>query len=144
MKLLIIMALLLMTNPAMAGAQSDALGKCLVDSTSVKDRNKLIVWMFSASSQHPVVKDIIQVNEAQLNKANKDFAELSMKLLTVDCKVEAQKAVKLEGMKALQSSFRVFGEAAGKELFSSPYVAKAMAGYVRYLDVIQLGLMFAK
>jgi len=98
--------------------------------------------MFSAASQHPLVSDIVSVNEAQLNKANKEFADLTMKLLTVDCQAETKMAVKQEGITSLQSSFKVFGEAAGQDLFSSPYVVKAMAGYVQYLDVIKLGLMF--
>lgn len=138
----IILLLVLSVNSASAGVHSQALGQCLISSTSPQDRNKLIVWMFSAASQHPVVRDMVMVNEAQINKANKDFADLTMKLLTVDCKVQAKKTVQMEGPQSLQNSFRVFGEVAGKELFASPYVAKAMSDYVRYLNVFQLGKAF--
>lgn len=143
MKIISLFILLLSLNvtAASAGDYSDALGKCLIDSTSANDRNKLIVWMFSASSQHPVVKDMISVNAEQLNRANKEFASLTMKLLTVDCKAEAANAIKQEGIASLQSSFKVFGQVAAQDLFSSPYVAKAMAGYVQYLDIIKLALI---
>ncbi len=138
----LIILLLLNSSNVFAGVHSDALGKCLIDSTSTKDKNTLIVWMFSAASQHPLVSDIVSVNEVQLNKANKEFADLTMKLLTVDCQTETKMAVKQEGIASLQSSFKVFGEATAQDLLSSPYVVKAMAGYVQYLDIIKLGLMF--
>ena len=121
-----------------AGIYSDKLGKCLIDSTSAKDRNKLIVWMFSAASQHPVVKDILTVSEAKLESASKDFAELTMQLLTEDCKAETQKAVEHEGKKSIEASFTVFGQVAGRELFSSPHVAKALADYTKFIDKSKL------
>jgi hypothetical protein len=140
MKKICFIAALMFLNlsTAYAGSYSDDLGKCLIDSTSTKDRNKLIVWMFSAASQHPVVKDLLTVSDARLESANKDFAELTMKLLTVDCKSETQKAVRYEGTKSIESSFNVFGQVAGRDLFSSPYVAEAMAGYSKYLDSARL------
>ena len=103
----------------------------------------MIVWFFSAASQHPVVKDMLTVSADDLNKANKEFADLTMKLLTKDCRAEAKTAIKVEGIASLQSSFKVFGEVAGRELFTSPYVAKALAGYVQYLDVVTLGLILS-
>jgi len=129
---------------AQAGVYGDALGQCFIDSTSHKDRNKLIVWLFSAAAQHPVVKHLLSVSDVELDKANKEFAALSMKLLTQDCRAEAKKAVKNEGIASLQSSFKVFGEVAGRELFESPYVAKALAGYVKHLDVVTLGLILTQ
>ncbi len=125
-----------------AGKYSDALGQCLVNSTTVDDRNKLIVWMFSASSQHPVVRNMITVSDAELNRVNKEFADLTMKLLTVDCKLQAKIALKEGGLASLQSSFKVFAEVAGRELFASPQVARAMSGYVKHLDIVRLGLIF--
>ncbi|MDH5356261.1 MAG: hypothetical protein OEY09_17600 [Gammaproteobacteria bacterium] len=121
-----------------AGVYSDALGKCFIDSTTSKDRNILIVWIFSAASQHPVVKDILTVSEDKLESANRDFADLTMKLLTVDCKTETEKAIEYEGNKSLEESFNVFGQVAGRELFSSPHVAAAMAGYAKHLDSSKL------
>jgi hypothetical protein len=137
---LLFVLLLLNVGTATAGVHSNALGQCLVKATSVDDRNKLIVWMFTAAAQHPAVKSMAAVNEHQLNKANKDFADLTMKLLTKDCKAEAKRTVQAEGLQSLQNSFKVFGEVAGQELFTSPYVANAMADYVGHLNVVQLGL----
>ncbi len=119
---------------AYAGPHSDELARCLIESTSERDRNGLIVWMFSAASQHPAVKDIVNVTPQQLDDANKNYAELTVRLLTEDCLSEAKKAVKYEGEAALENSFNLFGQAAGRELFSSPYVAGAMAGYVKHID----------
>jgi len=136
--------LMLSITTAQAGVHSDALGQCFVDSASKEDKNKLIVWMFLTASQHPVLKDMLRVKEADLNKANKELAHLTMKLLTDDCRVKAKKAIRAEGLIALQLSSKIFGEKVGRELFASPYVVKAMAGYARNLDVVTLGLLLAE
>ena len=144
MKYICTLLVCLLTNisTSYAGTYSNDLGKCLVESTSTKDRNSLVAWMFSAASQHPAVKHIVSVSDAQLETANKDYAELSIRLLTKDCKTEAEKAVKFEGPQSIESSFALFGQVAGRELFSSPHVAKAMAGYAKYFDNPELDKLF--
>lgn len=130
----ILMALALPFTNAFAGPYGDKLGNCLVESTSQRDRNILIVWMFSAASQHPVVRNILNVSPEQMDLANKNMADLTVKLLTENCKVETSEALKNEGATALESSFRLFGQVAGNELFTSPHVAGALAGFEKHLD----------
>jgi len=132
----------ILNSPVYAGGHSPALGKCLIASTTLEDRNKLIMWAFSATAQHPAVKNMVNISEAQLAKINKNFADLSMRLLTQDCRVEAKKAMRNGGQLALQNSFRVFAEVAGKQLFSSPQVAKAMLDSLQYLNLLKLGKAF--
>ena len=119
---------------AYAGVYTDDLSKCLVDSSSTRDRTVLVTWMFSALSVHPAVKSIVSVSEKQLDEANKSAADLVTKLLVESCKQETEKALQYEGDATIQESFRVLGEVAARELFPSPEVATALSGFEKYLD----------
>jgi hypothetical protein len=127
---------------AYAGPYTDTLSKCLVESTSIRDRNNLVVWMFAAASKHPAVQDIVTVTDEQLDAANRKMGELLMNLLTVECHDETAAAFKYEGQSTLEASFTVLGSVAGREMFSSPSVGTAMAGMNQYLDEEQLETVF--
>ena len=123
-----------MSTTSFAGIYTDDLSKCLVESTTKKDRVALVKWMFSAASLHPAVKSISSVTAEDLDNANKITANLFMKLLTDSCVKETKKALKFEGQTTIETSFRVLGQVAGRELFSSPEVAGAMAGLEKHID----------
>ncbi len=127
-------ALLIPTQATYAGPYSDELSKCFIESTTVSDRATFVKWMFSAASSHPAVKSIAEVSQEQLDSANKQVAEIIMKILTDSCSQKAEKAIRYEGSSALETSFGVLGEVAGQELFSSPDVAASMANVANYLD----------
>lgn len=121
-----------------AGLYTDDLARCLVESTSPQDRSDLVRWIFSAAAAHPVVKPIASVGPREMDAANRAAGSLLMRLLTVSCRTPAQKALKYEGNSALEASFKVLGEVAGQELFSSPEVTQAMDGFANYLDADKL------
>jgi hypothetical protein len=120
--------------PALAGVYADDLGKCLVSSTTRDDRSDLIRWLFVAASHHPAVKPIASVSPAQQEDSDKQMGALFMKLLTVSCKTESQKALQFEGMVTIQLAFEVLGKVAGQELFTSPEVAGNLKGLAKYID----------
>lgn len=117
-----------------AGVHTNNLSECLVESTSKQDRLALVSWLFSAASFHPAVKSSSSVSRDQLDAANRDSAELFVRLLTESCKKESEKALKLEGQISIQASFDVLGRVAGRELFSDPEVVAAGSGLDEYLD----------
>ncbi|MFD2167601.1 hypothetical protein ACFSJY_15225 [Thalassotalea euphylliae] len=117
-----------------AGVYTDQLSMCLVNSTSVEDRNQLVRWMFAAASNHPAVSSIANVTPEALDQANQKMGELMMRLLTVSCKKEASEALKYEGAQTMEASFEVLGNVAGREMFSSPLVAESLAGLDKYID----------
>lgn len=117
-----------------AGPYSDELAKCLVSSTTTADRTQLVRWFFVAASLHPDVKDITNITPAQLETANRQLAELFMKLLTETCRDQASKALKFEGTSTIETSFNALGQVAGRELFSSPEVAAGLTGLNKYVD----------
>jgi hypothetical protein len=121
-------------SSAHAGPYSDDLAKCLVGKTTEADRVAFVQWMFAALSAHPAVKPLSTVSAEQLEEANKRTANLFTKLLAESCLNESRAALKYEGTKAFESSFRVLGDIAGRELFESREVAAAMAGLEKHFD----------
>jgi hypothetical protein len=120
--------------PVFAGIYSDELGKCLVNSTTKDDRVDLMRWLFVAASHHPAVKPITSVSPAQQEESDRKTGALFMKLLTVSCKTETQKALRGEGIVTIKLAFEVLGKLAGQELFSSPEVTGNMQGLAKYID----------
>ena len=123
---------------------TDDLSRCLVESTATADKVSLVKWMFTAASLHPAVSSIASVSEKQLDDANKETAELFVKLLTESCREQAQKAVKYEGPYAIQAGFKVLGQVAAQELFSSPEVSAGMAGMEKHFDTEKLEEIFGQ
>jgi hypothetical protein len=144
LRTLIIIAISLLSSAqtVYAGPYTDTLSKCLVESTSMRDRNNLVVWMFASASQHPAVEDIVTVTDEQLDEANRKMAELLMNLLTVACHDETAAAFQYEGQSTIEASFTVLGSVAGREMFSSPSVGEAMSGMNKYLDEGKLKSVF--
>jgi len=128
-------ACLLAPASAHAGPYSDDLGKCLVNATNKDDRETLVRWMFTAAALHPAVKALLSVSRERSEAANKAAGALFMRLLTVACKAEAQKAIRYEGgSAAVQSGFQILGQVAGQEMFASSDVAASLNGLTKYLD----------
>jgi hypothetical protein len=123
---------------ARASVFSDDLGKCMVESTSQADRNAMVRWMFASVAKHPAMKDVVAVSPEQIDAANKVMAELMMRLLTKDCREQAKAALRADGPVAMQGSFQLLGQVAGREMFTDPEVGKSIAGLSRHLDEAQL------
>ena len=130
--------------PAYAGPHADELSKCLVESTSPKDRAAFVRWMFASAAAHPAVKDLISVSPDAMEQANEDMARMCMTLLAEHCLAESRKAIKYEGATAFESAFRTLGELAGTELFGSAEVSGAMSSFESYLDEEQLAKLAAE
>jgi len=120
--------------PARAGPYSDALGKCLVQSTTREDREALVRWMFMALAHHPAVKSLVSVTKAQTDEADKSTAELFMRLVTTSCEGDTQRALQYEGGAALEAGFNMLGQVAGRELMTSPDVVASLAGLAKHMD----------
>jgi hypothetical protein len=121
-----------------AGVHTNNLSECLVESTSRQDRLALVNWLYSAASFHPAVRSIASVSKHQLDTANKNSAEMFVRLLTESCKDESEKALKFEGRASIQGSFHALGQVASEELFSDSEVLSAASGLDEYLDKTRL------
>ena len=117
-----------------AAPYTDELSKCLVKSTSDADRTLLVQWMFAMASLHPAVKSMSAMSEAQRTEITRGTAGVMEHLLTVSCRTETQQALKYEGTSAIEASFNVLGQVAGRELFSNPQVAAGLADLGKFVD----------
>lgn len=125
-----------------AGPYADDLGKALVARTTSSEKVVLVRWLFIAMSLHPEVKGLATISDQQREEANRAVAKMIERLLTDTCAVEAREAVKYEGASAIERSFQLFGEVAGRELFSNPAVAVGAAEMGKYLNADKMKKAF--
>ena len=123
---------------AWAGPYADALGKCLVSTTTPAEKTTLVRWIFAMMALHPDVESSSAVTSEQRTALSKETAELFQRLLTKSCEKESREAITFEGLATLQSSFSLLGQVAARELFVNPKVAAGMAEFSRYVDPMKL------
>lgn len=119
---------------AYAGPASDALGRCLVQSSTGRDRTLFVQWFFAALSVNPEVQAYASTTKEQRVAVTQKAAQLLQRLVYVDCHTEAVAAIKQDGQQALGTSFEVFGRSAATELMSDPAVVKEMGALDEYTD----------
>ena len=124
---------LVLPQAAMASPASDALGNCLKDNTSGKDRKDLARWIFVSMSTHPEIRSMASITEAARTETNKGMADLVTRLLTVNCAAQTRAAGQ-EGPNSMLASFKSLGEVAMMELTSNPAVAESISAYVQFVD----------
>ena len=121
--------------PARAGVYSDDMGKCMVSSTTPEEKQKLVQWIFFAISLNPAITPYANISAEQRDAADKDMAKLFEKLVGDSCLKETKDAMKYEGNAAFSESFKLLGQVAGQEMFSSPEVSAGSAKFTEKLDV---------
>jgi len=125
---------LLAVQRANAGVYGDELTKCIIESTSTENQIKFVRWIFALMSLHPDVKDMSLITDKQHEEINKDTANIFVLLLTETCKEQAKKVMKYEGQAAFESSFKVLGQVAMRELMSNPKVKAGTGAFAKYID----------
>jgi hypothetical protein len=131
---IIITLALLICATANAGVYSDDMARCLVTSTSPKDKTDLVRWIFANASLHPDVAGIARVTDATRDKLNREVASLLEKLVTDTCRKQSQDAFRYEGRTAFEQSFSTLGQVAMRELMSDKTVSAGFAAFTKYLD----------
>jgi hypothetical protein len=119
---------------AQASAASDAFAKCLVDSSTGKDRMQFIRWFFGALSVNPNVATMATTTQAQRDDAARGAMASIERLVMVDCRKEALAALHQDGPEAMRTSFEVFGRTAAAELMSDPAVGKDLSRLESFSD----------
>jgi hypothetical protein len=131
-------ALLTLSMPAHAGLYADDLSRCLVEKTTVADKNALVRWVLATTTLHPAVQSLAKVNPAERDRANRDTAQMFVRLLTESCIEQTRQAVKYEGAAAMQAGFQTLGQVAMAELFADPSVAKGLGELDKLIDAKKL------
>lgn len=118
-----------------ASPESEALGLCLADNTTGKDRKELARWIFVAMAVHPEIRDLNAVTPPVRTQADKDMAALITRLLTEACVKPLRQAVAGQNSQAaLFDAFKSLGELAMRELMTNREVAESINGYLQYVD----------
>lgn len=130
----ILAALVFVPLSSNAGIYTDDLSRCLVEKTTIQDKDVFVKWMFTALSFHPTVEDNVSFSPKDVDEANKNMAHLIVEMLTDRCLDASKKAIKYEGQASLQSAFTIFGQVAGQELMGHPKVGKSLSGFDKHID----------
>ncbi len=117
-----------------AAAEDSALGKCLVDNSTGKDREAFMKWMFLAVAANPSVTSMTNISDAQKAEINKGAATVMDRLILKDCHAESVEALRTGGASALENSFGTFGEIAMADLMRDPKVDAVLNGLAGYID----------
>lgn len=138
----VVVAALALLAPAGAQVQ-DALGTCLADATTGRDRKDLVRWMFLAIAEHPDIKALV-TPEAQVAATDsaKTIGALVTRLLADSCGEEARQAVNVGGAPALESAFERLGQVAMRELMTDKSVSEAIGRFEQFVDQERLKKIF--
>ena len=124
LKTLLILGLLTLSPLTIAEEYTDELSECLLGATSEEDKLSLVKWMFTAIALLPAVEEIPEVSLSAREQANREMADLIIKLRSWACFTETKQN---ERSIALQTSFAVLGQVAATNLFSDQSVAAGLA-----------------
>jgi hypothetical protein len=134
-KRMIVMALGVVFNvSAIAGDYTSALGSCLADNTTGKDRRDLARWIYVAMSEHPEMGRLSKIPAEAKEEAFKTTGSLVTRLLSENCASQAREAIKHEGPASFQGAFEVLGRLAMQELMTNGDVNAAVSSLGRYAD----------
>jgi len=131
----------LLSQPAMAGPAADALGKCLLDHASQKDRSDLMRWMFANAALHPDVASIAAISPEARQDIDRSAALLIQRLVFDSCRSASSTALRSEGPTAMQQAFQQLAQLIGDNLVANQAVAQGSANVLRYMDVTKLPML---
>ena len=135
-------ALLGVTQFAVAGPTVDQLSDCLVKSTTATDKTAVLQWTFVALSVHPDLKTYSNVTDEQRTQLDKKLAQTLQRILVEQCSAQAKAVIQAEGLQAVGDSFQELGSISGEEILKNPEVKQQLKGVVRYLDLNKLMMTF--
>jgi len=127
-----------------ASVYTDDLSRCLVDKTSKADQTFLVKWVFAAVSAGAEVKAMSSISQEQRTTYSIGVGKLMTRLLTVDCRPEAVKAIKYDGMQSIETAFELLGRVAMQGMMSDPAVANELGALAKGADLAELAKVFAE
>ncbi len=126
-------------SAAQAQTTSDALGTCLSDNTTGRDRKDLARWMFTAMAAHPDMAGLSTVTDAERTDAARVVGSLFTRLVVEACPDEVRVAVATGGPTAIGDGFETLGSVAMQELMRNERVATALGGIEAYMNAERIG-----
>ena len=125
-------------KPIFAGPFGDEMAKCLVTSTSNRDRTKLVKWMFRVYGEHPEVSYMVDLSDREKKVIDKDIADVFTRLLSEDCLDETKKALDYEGDNVMFTAFQALGQVAAQGFNVNPIVERNINKFTEFIEYEKL------
>lgn len=124
----------------------EAVQTCLTDSTSGKDRKLLAKWIFLAMAAHPELKSLSTISAQLQEDTSREFADLVMRLITVDCRIQMQTltAADADASASMKLAFSHLGQVAMLELMTNKDVDASVSQFGDFLDEKELSSVLGK
>jgi hypothetical protein len=136
------LVLLALASPAAhAGAYADAMGHCLLDHASPKDRTDLMRWMFANAALHPDVASLTTIAPDVRQEIDRTAGVVIQHLVFDSCRAESGAALRNEGPAAMQQAFQMLAQLIGDNLVANPAVGQGSANVLRYMDMSKFPLL---
>lgn len=129
---------------AIAGPAADALGTCLSDNTTGRERKDMARWIYVGMSAHPDMQTLSKVTDANRDELDRMMATIFTRLVTENCRAQAKVALEKEGAASFQTAFGAIGKLAMQELMTNPEVSASFSKYSKYLDTNKINAVFSK
>ena len=126
---------------AFAGQYADAMGRCLMDHASQKDRTDLARWMFVNAAQHPDVASLATIAPDVKQEVDRTAGALIQRLVFDSCRNESGTALRSEGPAAMQQAFQMLAQLTADTLVANPSVGQGFANVLRYMDVSRFPML---
>lgn len=125
-----------------ASTAQDQLSSCLVKATTAADKTAVLQWTFVALSTHPDLQTFAQVNAAQKEQLDKNFAAVLQRILVEQCSAQAKAVIQADGVEGIGSSFQELGQITGDEILKNPEIKAQLKGVLKYVDLNKLVMTF--
>ena len=129
-------------KPIFAGPFGDEMAKCLVTSTSNRDRTKLLKWMFRVYGEHPEVSYMVDLSDREKKVIDKDIADVFTRLLSEDCVDETKKALDYEGDNVMFTAFQALGQVAAQGFNVNPIVERSINKFNEFIEYEKLDYLY--
>lgn len=133
-RLIALVAALLFNAGVQASPNTDALGRCLSNSTTGKDRKDLARWIFVGMSAHPEIGTVAKASAKDIETAQRTMGVLFTRLVADQCPREMNAVVQSDGSEGIKIAFEYLGKMAMQELMTNQEVNVAIGGFERYID----------
>lgn len=124
--------------PAHAGSYADALGQCLIHSTTSADRQTAVRWAFATMALDPEVAPLASITPAQRASIDQSAGTLVTNLLSASCRQPVQQALMYEGPAAVRTAFEAWARWAIVGVAASPQVMRGAGTLLQYIDIGKL------
>jgi hypothetical protein len=125
---------LLLSFSTQASPRTEALGRCLADNTTGKDRKDLARWIFIAMSAHPEIGSVAKASVKDGENAQRAAGALFTRLIADQCTKQLNSVMQSEGSDGIKIAFEHLGRMAMQELMAAPEVNASLTGFDRYID----------